>query len=75
VQERRLRHASYPELEGAARAAVKRMVGDRWAWGRKQSDADISTLEAATFASWVADTAKPKRRSIYESHGLMTIHG
>jgi hypothetical protein len=73
VQERMLRHATYPELEGAARAAVKRTVGDRWAWGRKQSDADISTLEAATFAVRVADTAKPKRRSIYEDRGLETI--
>jgi hypothetical protein len=34
---------------------VKRAVGDRWAWGRKASTADISVLEAATLAGWLAD--------------------
>jgi hypothetical protein len=55
VQEASLRHGSYPELDAAAGAAVKRSVSDRWAWGRKQSTADISTLEAATLAAWLAD--------------------
>jgi len=53
--------------------AVKRPVGDRWAWGRKQSDADISALEGATLAAWAAGTVKPKRRSVYESRGLEVI--
>jgi hypothetical protein len=59
VQNRELQHASYPELEKAAAAAVQRMVGDRWAWGRKQSSDDISTMEGATWAAWMADTAQP----------------
>lgn len=59
VQNQQLRHASYPELEKAAAAAVQRTVGDRWAWGRKQSGDDISTMEAATWAAWMADTAQP----------------
>ena len=50
-----LRHANYPELDGAVKAAVKRTVGDRWAWGRRQSASDISALEGATFAAWLVD--------------------
>jgi hypothetical protein len=55
VQETTLRHGSYEDLDAAAGAAVKRAVGDRWAWGRKASTADISVLEAATLAGWLAD--------------------
>jgi hypothetical protein len=55
VQDATLRHASYEDLDAAAGAAVKRAVGDRWAWGRKASTADISVLEAATLAGWLAD--------------------
>lgn len=54
VQDQRFGHQAYPELNVAAAGAVKRSVGDRWAWGRKQSDADISPLEAATLAAWQA---------------------
>ena len=39
------------ELETAVAGAVRRLVGDRWAWGRKVSTSDISTLEAATLAA------------------------
>jgi phage terminase large subunit-like protein len=52
VRERQLRHANYPELDSAVRGAVRREVRDRWAWGRKQSTSDVSTLEAATLAAW-----------------------
>lgn len=51
VREGRVRHAMYPELEAAVAGAVRRLVGDRWAWGRKVSTSDISTLEAATLAA------------------------
>lgn len=51
VRERKVRHAMYPELETAVQGAVRRLVGDRWAWGRKLSTSDISTLEAATLAA------------------------
>jgi hypothetical protein len=54
VRQGRVRHATYPELETAVNGAVRRLVGDRWAWGRKVSTADISTLEAATLAVWSA---------------------
>lgn len=52
VRETKIRHASYPELEAAVGAAVRRLVGDRWAWGRKLSASDISPLEAATLAAY-----------------------
>ncbi len=73
VQESTLRHASYPELDAAVRVASKRPVGDRWAWGRKQSDADISALESVTLAAWAATAVKPKRRSVYEDRNLEVI--
>jgi hypothetical protein len=60
VRESHVRHASYHELDSAARAAVQRPVGDRWAWGRKASAADITPLEGATLAAWVL-TRPPER--------------
>lgn len=51
VREKKIRHAMYPELETAVQGAVRRLVSDRWAWGRKLSTSDISTLEAATLAA------------------------
>ncbi len=40
------------DLDRAVSAAVKRPVGDAYAWGRKSSLADISLLVAATAALW-----------------------
>lgn len=54
VRDRRVVHRGYPELDAAVSAATKRTVGDRWAWARRQSSADISPLEAVTLASWAA---------------------
>lgn len=68
VREGKIRHAMYPELESAVQGAVRRLVGDRWAWGRKLSTSDISPLEAATLAahqvhlpSTVSKAAIPRR--------------
>jgi hypothetical protein len=72
AQDRTIRHDSYEELDAAVRAAVRRDVQDRWAWGRKQSSADISTLEAATLAAWAATQQAPAR-SNYEDHELMVL--
>ena len=52
VQAENLVHERYPELDKAVAAAVKRPVGDRWVWGRRQSTSDISVLEAVTLAAW-----------------------
>ena len=71
VREQQLQHESYPELDAAVASAVKRDVGDRWAWGRKASGSDISALEAATLAAW--GTTKQPTVSAYESSGLMVV--
>lgn len=71
VRGRRFVHESFPELDAAAAVAVPRPVGDRHAWGRKQSDSDISPLEAVTLAAWVA--GRGTRRSVYEDFGLTTV--
>lgn len=74
VQDERLRHASYPELDAAVDGAVQQTVGDRWRWGRRQSESDISPLEAATLAAWQA--AKPEEQpfvSAYEDRDPIMI--
>jgi hypothetical protein len=66
-----LRHAGYPELDRAVAGATQRSVGERWAWGRRQSSEDISPLEAATLAAWGVD--RPARRSAYAERGVLTV--
>lgn len=62
------------ELDTAVMAAVKRDVGDRWAWGRKKSGNDISPLEAATLGLWglTSEKAKPFE-SAYAETGFMWV--
>jgi hypothetical protein len=71
VRERNFRHMAYPELDAAVAAAVKRPVGDRWAWGRRTSAADISPLEGVTLAAWQV-SGEPET-SVYESRGLEVV--
>lgn len=71
VREGRLLYELAPELDAAVAGAKKRPVGDRWAWGRKDSD-DISPLEGATFAVWAASPTA-SQTSAYESRGVMTV--
>ena len=74
VIDRLLRYEVAPELDAAVAGAVKRDVGDRWAWGRKASMADISPLEAGTLAAWAASAPEePVPVSAYETRGVMTI--
>jgi hypothetical protein len=54
VNEETLRHLGSLDLLNAIRAAKTRSLGDRWAWSRKSSSADISPLVAATLALWAA---------------------
>ena len=56
VKDRQITHLRTTELDDAVRGAAWRMVNDRKVWGRKQSTRDISMLEAATLAAWVART-------------------
>jgi hypothetical protein len=50
VEQRTLRHLGSRELEAAVKGAVKRALGDAWAWSRKSSAVDISPLVAVTLA-------------------------
>jgi hypothetical protein len=59
VAQGRLRHLGTPELAAALDGAVKRPLGDAWAWSRKSSSVDISPLVAATLALWGLENAKP----------------
>lgn len=47
-------HNDDTDLNDSARGAVKRMSGDRFLWGHKQSSGDPAMLEAATLALWGA---------------------
>lgn len=45
------------DLDAAVGGAAKRIVGDAWAWTRRNSDCDITPLVAVTIARWAAATA------------------
>lgn len=47
-----IRHLGTPELVSALDGAVKRPLGDAWAWSRRSSSVDISPLVAVTLALW-----------------------
>jgi hypothetical protein len=59
VEQATLRHLGTPELDAAVKGAVKRSLGDAWAWSRKASDVDISPLVAVTLAHWGSVTRTP----------------
>jgi hypothetical protein len=52
-----VRYRHHPALDSAASAAVRRTLGDAWAWGRRQSSGSLAALTAATVAVWAADHA------------------
>lgn len=54
-----LRHTNQPQLTTSLAVARKRdLLGGRWAWNRKTSDADITPIVAATLAAWGVKTNK-----------------
>lgn len=62
----------HAKLDEAAAGAAKRVIGDAWAWTRKNASADISPLVAATLALWGAETL-PDPTSVYETRGMVTL--
>jgi hypothetical protein len=58
VDQERLRHLGQPGLLAALKGARARPLGDRWAWGRKESPVDVSPLAAATVALWASATTE-----------------
>jgi hypothetical protein len=61
-QEGKLRHIGQPELASALTGAVRRPVGDAFAWSRRSSGVDISPLVAVTLAAWGLNTFPRRRR-------------
>jgi hypothetical protein len=55
-----LRHLGTHELSAAVAGAVKRPLGEAWAWSRKNSTVDISPLVAVTLAHWAVMSAPRK---------------
>lgn len=47
-----IKHLGTPELTAAVKGAVKRPLGDAWAWSRKSSAVDITPLVSCTLANW-----------------------
>jgi hypothetical protein len=52
VDQRTVRHLGTAELVTALKGAVKRPLGDAWAWSRKSSTVDITPLVACTIGLW-----------------------
>jgi len=51
-----INHLDDPRLNAAVAGAKRRAIGDRWGYGRKTSSADITPLEAVTFARHAYDS-------------------
>lgn len=66
VEQAGLRHRGSPAMAAAVKAAVKRPLGDAWAWSRKSSTADISPLVACTLALWAVNGASSQAEPRFE---------
>lgn len=66
---RELRHIGQPQLTVSLNSARKRSIGDRWAWNRKSSDADITPIVAATLAHWGVGSRKVRARPTQTTAG------
>jgi len=73
VKSGRVRYEPAEELTNAVAVAVKRAVGDRWAWGRRKAAGDISPLEGATLAAWAAGEPLVSAYESEESFSVMVF--
>jgi len=72
AMEGRLRHRGQDELTTALAGAKQRVLGDAWAWHRKDSATDITPLVAVTLAmsEYVRQENAPKRSGkVWGSYG------
>jgi hypothetical protein len=56
IAARSIAHRGQAVLDDTLAAAGRRILGDGWAWSRRNSESDISPLVAATLAAWAART-------------------
>jgi hypothetical protein len=61
MDSRTLRHGGDAALDAAVAGAIRRDLGDGWAWARKGTSVDISPLVACTLASWAHDKFATRR--------------
>ncbi|RJO79320.1 hypothetical protein D5S18_03035 [Nocardia panacis] len=73
VYSARLRHVNQPILSESVDVARKRPVGDLWAWGRKDSTADITPTVAVTLALYGFLDARPARRRLGRGGGKVLV--
>lgn len=59
-----LRHIDQPQLAVALSGAVKRPLGDAWAWSRRDSSVDLSPLVAVTLAAWGLRSEPPQLQAV-----------
>ncbi len=64
VVDGRLRHLGGEPLDAAVRGAVKRDLGDAWAWNRRSSSVDITPLVAVTLAAGHVNEPKVRRPTV-----------
>jgi hypothetical protein len=53
----KLHYRQHEALDAAVASAVRRALGDAWAWGRRQSSGSLAALTASTVAVWGFDHA------------------
>ena len=71
VANQRLRHLGTAELLTALDGAVKRRLGDAWAWSRRSSSIDISSLVAVTLAHWGLQTQETAAPEIWDLNEIV----
>ena len=69
VQQRTLAHAKHADLDESVYGAHRRNIGDRWVWDRKNSETDVSMLEAVTLAAWGASKQQVQPREFWGTVG------
>jgi len=69
VQQQTLAHAKHADLDESVYGAHRRNVGDRWVWDRKNSETDVSMLEAVTLAVWQAALVTESERDFWGAIG------
>lgn len=67
-----LNHLGDPALNAAVSGAVKRPLGERWAWDRKNSMIDISPLVAVTLALYGLLRKRQGAPGVYGAGDLLT---
>lgn len=70
-EDKAFRHLDTPEMAAAIKGAVKRPLGDAWAWSRKNSTIDISPLVASTLAFW--GSRNVESGSVYDENELLVL--